>query len=344
MQDAEVVSNQAIKSEHTSKDNSEILKLLTKQQEMLEKQQQQIERLSNRSNVKTYSDSTNNDVYNSHKPIVCYNCGGKGHKHPECPSAFHAQRSDEKTQKTQTRGQFRGKGRGYRGRYKQRGNRYQGRGAVVPSDSEESNIFKNIASKSPETEIVVENQSVIALIDTGSQVSTVTETYFKTLLQKKPILHDITRWMKVTGANDLPILYLGYIELNISVAKTMIPNVGFLVVKDTDNISKLPFLLGSNFCMKMKEALEVYNETEINNLIGKQLSSIFTVYNNSFDCEIDSPKISFVKIAGSSPVHIPGNSMKTVMCTTRQKTIMKSIVQLFSHYKVTKALYRETLW
>ncbi|CAG2252037.1 unnamed protein product [Mytilus edulis] len=62
MQDAEVVSNQAIKSEHTSKDNSEILKLLTKQQEMLEKQQQQIDRLSNRSNVKTYSDSTNNDV------------------------------------------------------------------------------------------------------------------------------------------------------------------------------------------------------------------------------------------------------------------------------------------
>ncbi|VDH96354.1 Hypothetical predicted protein [Mytilus galloprovincialis] len=100
----------------------------------------------------------------------------------------------------------------------------------------------------------------------------------------------------------------------------MIPNVGFLVVKDTDNISKLPFLLGSNFFMKMKEALEVYNETETNTLIGKQLSGILTVYNNSFDCEIlDSPKISFVKIAGSNPVHIPGNSMKTVMCTTRQK-------------------------
>ncbi|CAG2185169.1 unnamed protein product [Mytilus edulis] len=173
----------------------------------------------------------------------------------------------------------------------------------VDSNSFQSNIFKNIASKSPKTEIVVENQSVIALIDTGSQVSTVTETYFKTLLQKKPILHDITKWMKVTGANDLPIPYLGYIELNISVAKTMIPNVGFLVVKDTDNI----------------KTLEVYNETEKNTLIGKQLSGILTVYNNSFDCEADYPKISVVKIAGNSPVHIPKNSMKTVMCTTRQK-------------------------
>lgn len=54
---------------------------------------------------------------------------------------------------------------------------------------------------------MVENQTVTALIDTGSQVSTVTETYFNTLLEKKPILHDITKWMKVTGANDLPIPY-----------------------------------------------------------------------------------------------------------------------------------------
>jgi hypothetical protein len=49
------------------------------------------------------------------------------------------------------------------------------------------------------------------------------------------------------------------------------------------------------------------------------LSCILTLCNNSIDCETDSPRISLVKIAGSSPVHIPGNSMKTVMCTTRQK-------------------------
>ncbi|CAC5402837.1 CNBP [Mytilus coruscus] len=65
MQDAEVISNKAIKSEHTSKDNSEILKLLTKQGFLI------------------------------HKPIICYDCGGKGHKRPECPSVFQAQRSDE---------------------------------------------------------------------------------------------------------------------------------------------------------------------------------------------------------------------------------------------------------
>ena len=101
----------------------------------------------------------------------------------------------------------------------------------------------------------------------------------------------------------------------------MILKVGFLVVKDTEDNSKrkLPFLLGSNFYMKVKENLEYYSETDKMNLIGKQLSCILILYNNSIDCETDSPRISFVKIAGNSPVHIPGNSMKTVMCTTRQK-------------------------
>ena len=121
----------------------------------------------------------------------------------------------------------------------------------------------------------------------------------------------------------------------------MNPKVGFLVVKDTEDNSKrkLPFLLGSNFFMEVKENLEAYSETDKMNLIGKQLSCILTLYNNSIDCETDSPRISFVKIAGSSPVHIPGNSMKT-----DKKTKLESIVRLFKHYKVTKARCQETFW
>jgi hypothetical protein len=140
---------------------------------------------------------------------------------------------------------------------------------------------------------VVENETVTALIDTGSQISTMIETYFYTLLEKKPILHDITKWMKVTGTNDLPIPYLGYIELDISIVKTIIPKVGFLVVKDTEDNSKskLIFLLGNNYCMKVKENLEAYSETDKMNFIGKQLSFILTLHNNVIDCETGSPRI-----------------------------------------------------
>ncbi|CAG2255529.1 unnamed protein product [Mytilus edulis] len=80
----------------------------------------------------------------------------------------------------------------------------------------------------------------------------------------------------------------------------------------------------------MKEALEVYNETETNTLIGKQLSGILTVYNNSFDCE--------------TVQYIYRDIQCRQLCVQPdKKTIMKSIVQLFSHYKVTKALYRKNI-
>jgi hypothetical protein len=48
----------------------------------------------------------------------------------------------------------------------------------------------------------------------------------------------------------------------------MNPKVGFLVVKDTEDNSKskLPFLLGSNFFMEVKENLEAYSETDKMNL------------------------------------------------------------------------------
>ena len=70
-------------------------------------------------------------------------------------------------------------------------------------------IFNIVTGKCPEVDIEIENQPIRSLIATGSQVSTISESFFLT------ILYDITRWMKVTGANDLPIPYIGYIEVDI---------------------------------------------------------------------------------------------------------------------------------
>jgi hypothetical protein len=141
MHDVGVISVRAMKSEHTSNDNSKILKLLTKQQEMLDKQQKQIDRLSK---ARKYSSTISSNTYSSHKSesninyqVTCYKCGGKGHTRPECPSPFQAQRSDEDAQKPHTNVQYRSRDIGYRGRYSQRGNRGQGRGTGVPSGSEE---------------------------------------------------------------------------------------------------------------------------------------------------------------------------------------------------------------
>ena len=55
------------------------------------------------------------------------------------------------------------------------------------------NIFNKTVGKCPEVEVLIEGQPIKCLIDTGSQVSTVTETFFRTLLKEKPQLIDIIR-------------------------------------------------------------------------------------------------------------------------------------------------------
>ncbi|CAG2250379.1 unnamed protein product [Mytilus edulis] len=191
----------------------------------------------------------------------------------------------------------------------------------VDSVTFSTEIFNNVTGKCSEIDILIENQPVRSLIDTGSQVSTISETFFNSLLEKKPVLYDITKWMKVTGANDLPIPYVGYIEVDINIINTCIPKVGMLVVKDSEvrihsRKSKTQSLLGSiNFFRKVKDTVDLHSENKQIEMIGKQLFSILTLYNISAENDtenIDSNEkvaLSFVKIAGKSPVLIPANSM-----------------------------------
>ena len=96
----------------------------------------------------------------------------------------------------------------------------------------------------------IEGKPISCLIDTGSQVSTITESYFRDLLKSEPKLIDVTKWMRVSGANHLPIPYIGYIEVEIDTAHYSVPNVGILVVKDPvdrfgrDRKLRVPGVLG----------------------------------------------------------------------------------------------------
>ena len=66
-------------------------------------------------------------------------------------------------------------------------------------------ILKNTVAKCPEIVITTEGVSVNCLIDTGSEVTTIIESFFKNLLLAKPQLHEVTKWMRVMGANNLDI-------------------------------------------------------------------------------------------------------------------------------------------
>ena len=95
--------------------------------------------------------------------------------------------------------------------------------------------------------------SVPCLLDSGSEVSTITEEFFKTHFKSKgQELLSTSGWLKLTAANGLEIPYLGYFELDIEAFGLNVPRRGILVVKDSANDvmrarkRDVPGLLGMN--------------------------------------------------------------------------------------------------
>ena len=82
----------------------------------------------------------------------------------------------------------------------------------------------------PHTMVTLEGVSFKCLIDTGAEISTITESYFTEHLKRD--LMDVSRYLKITAANGLQIPFLGYFEADISLFGRTFPKAGFLVVRD----------------------------------------------------------------------------------------------------------------
>lgn len=104
-----------------------------------------------------------------------------------------------------------------------------------------------------EAEVNFAGVIVPCLLDSGSMVTTVTESYFNNSFthQSDKGLRDCG-WLGLKAASGLNIPYLGYIELDVNVLGVSLPRRGVLIVKDpTDGYMRqkkdaVPGVLGMN--------------------------------------------------------------------------------------------------
>lgn len=94
-------------------------------------------------------------------------------------------------------------------------------------------FLENAVGKCPVVNIEIAGIPLKCLIDSGSNVSALTESFFR----KHPHgeddnIHNTTKWLKITAANKLPLPYLGYVELDIQVMGVTLPECGFLIIRD----------------------------------------------------------------------------------------------------------------
>lgn len=175
-----------------------------------------------------------------------------------------------------------------------------------------------LVGKCPTTFVNMNGVKVNCLVDTGSSVSTVTESFYQKHLKAASKLNtDIVFSLKATNGFSIP--FIGYVEVNIEVMGQLLEQVGVLIVKDSVDYEtrqrkeKIPAILGMNtisLCRKLLETqhgtdyTEKVEEISVNNKLKEQ----FKACNRNVKHDV----IGYVKVCAKSPVRIPGKSVTVI--------------------------------
>ena len=194
-------------------------------------------------------------------------------------------------------------------------------------------MLSNVVGSCPVVMVQVGQREVTCLLDTGAQVSTLTESFFREKLQGMGDLQDVSQLIKITAANGLEIPYVGYIELNLTAFGHEFPRMGFLIVKDPSHTpiagqkKKVPGVIGCNILNRMHMTLkEQYGEGYLQQLTAEvsrtKWTGVLAMLNSVTVTSSESAtkpavKSSLVKIAGKDQVLIPARSLKILNCSSQ---------------------------
>ena len=168
--------------------------------------------------------------------------------------------------------------------------------------------------------------NISCLLDTGSMVSTITETYFfKRFMPHGEKELKNCHWLQLSAANGLSIPYLGYFEVNVTVLGRTIQDCGILVVEDPPltafkrHKELTPGLIGMNIIDRYyKELHEDYGPELFS---APALTQAEPGWREVFLCcqqrEQQPPgkSIGKVHVKSRNPVKIPPGSMVMVPVT-----------------------------
>ena len=183
---------------------------------------------------------------------------------------------------------------------------------------------------------------VKCLVDTGSMVSTVTETFFYENLKGAT---NNCQWLQLTAANGLDIPYLGYIELDVQVLGRIISKRGILIVKDQPNslpTTHVPGILGMNVLRECYYELFVeygpalFTLSQVTQAPKVLLQAL--QYCHQVQEQPAERSTGTVKVRGRHPVHILGGTVKLVATTCARKLFTAPTTVLFEPLKSIDSL------
>ena len=119
--------------------------------------------------------------------------------------------------------------------------------------------MNRLVGKRNESEIIANGEETKGLIDTGSEISTVSERFWESL-HHKPEIH-VVEELEIKCADGSTLPYRGFIELTIGIPALNgdLVSALFLVVPVTDYNKTIPFIVGTNVIREYQK-LETVSE------------------------------------------------------------------------------------
>lgn len=160
----------------------------------------------------------------------------------------------------------------------------------------------SLVGNCPAVTIGIGGVTVECILDTGSMVSTITESFYNKYLCGIPIVQECH--LKLRAANGLEIPYVGYIEADVYVqpVNLRLEKRGILIVKDTQG-REIPGLLGMNIIKECKDLV-----------ISGCGSAAPKSFRQTIVCRIGSRHSRTLQqlVAGTDSVCVPANSISFV--------------------------------
>ena len=173
---------------------------------------------------------------------------------------------------------------------------------VTGSVRSDNDSLECLVGHAPTLEVKMGGIPVVCLMDTGSQVTTVTESFFKEHLKTLAAdVMDPKSWLVIRAANGIEIPYTGYIEIDMEVCGIHVLKRGVLIVKDSTDLAshEVNGLLGTNVLMQVPV---------LKNMLNGMKTEAYRPTREA---------VSFARVAGHCPIRVPANSYVNVKARGR---------------------------
>ena len=113
---------------------------------------------------------------------------------------------------------------------------------------------KDLVGEANECEMTVQGKETLGLSDSGSQVSSMSQSFFNENFEAEDLMPlDDLLHVTAAGGHDLP--YHGYVLVDLAFGGKSYGDFPLLVVDDTAYNVRVPLLIGTNVLRKIKENL-----------------------------------------------------------------------------------------